>query len=126
VALTTCSGVALLPDAGAADPAFPIALPAPKTGRGSDGAGRATLSLDAGGEYRSLRFSEMAVADVEAPAGGRVGMLLILAGARLRAQLRPSPPAPGRPAGAADLLLEDGTAVRRVPLAAFSLEPEAP
>jgi hypothetical protein len=110
---------------GAPDAQDAPAFVMPLRGR-PDEASRGTLRLDAGGEYRSLRFREMTVADLEAPGGGLAGRFLILGGAPVRAEVRSSPQAAGGPEDVADLLLEDGTTARRVPRAAFSFEPEAP
>ncbi len=52
--------------------------------------------------------------DVEAASGGRLGHLLVQAGAQLRVCVRPLPD------GRVDLHFEDGTVARRVPVAAFT------
>jgi hypothetical protein len=104
-------------------PAFSIPLPGPVGQARPDEAIRGTLRLDPGREYRGLRFREMTVASLDAEAGGAGGMLLILAGARLWAQVRPSPPNAGGAEDVVDLALEDGTTAHRVPRAAFSFDP---
>jgi hypothetical protein len=120
-----CAGLPQPPDAGDV-PAFPIPLPAPEGQARPDEIVRCRLRLDSGGEYRGLRFRETAVATLDAQAGGPMGLLLILVGAQVRAQVRPSPRATGGTEDVVDLVLEDGTVARRVPRTAFSFEPEAP
>jgi hypothetical protein len=116
--IPACCGVAQPAGAGDAQPAPALRLPdydqPPE-------APAVPVPTAPGGGRRALRFDVPAVACLVGPAGEALGLLLIQGGARLCAQVRPRPPeGDGGQTEAADLLFEDGTTARGVPLGAFT------